>query len=133
MAVMTARINAPMNGGGAPDTPLEWGVAELTLPGQTQSGDRFVLKLFDGGALAGVIDGLGHGDEAAAAAVAAATILEAHPHEPVATLVSRCHQQLQRTRGAVMSLASFDARENTLTWIAVGNVEGVLHYSHGTP
>ena len=30
------------------------------------------------------------------------------------------------TRGAVMTLALFDALEETMTWLGVGNVEGIL-------
>ncbi|MBI4465793.1 MAG: SpoIIE family protein phosphatase, partial [Acidobacteria bacterium] len=35
-------------------------------------------------------------------------------------------ERMQHTRGAVMSLASFSDHYHTLTWLGVGNVEGVL-------
>lgn len=73
-----------------------------------------------------MIDGLGHGDEAATAAASAVDVLAAGAHEPVATLVRRCHEQLLGTRGVVMSLASFNAGDGTMSWLAVGNVEGLL-------
>jgi serine/threonine protein phosphatase PrpC len=105
---------------------IEWGVATLALPGGTESGDLHVVVPFANGVLAAVIDGLGHGGDAAAAArIAAATLVE-HPQESVTALVQRCHRRLQGTRGAVMSLASFTALDGTMTWLAVGNVEGVL-------
>src|SRR5581483_5470340 len=72
------------------------------------------------------IDGLGHGPEAAEAAKAASAILHAHPNQPVVTLFEKCHEGLRRTRGAVMTLASFDARTSSLTWLGVGNVEGIV-------
>ncbi len=105
---------------------IEWGVATLTLPGQTASGDRYVVKPFRGGALVAAVDGLGHGDEAAAAAKTAAAILEMYSPEPVVTLLRRCHERLRMTRGVVLSLASFAARESTMTWLGVGNIEGRL-------
>jgi hypothetical protein len=60
-----------------------------------------------------------------AAAIAVAT-LERHAHEPVTALVERCHERLRATRGVVMSLGALSAREHTLTWLGVGNVDGVL-------
>jgi hypothetical protein len=90
-----------------------------------------VVVPFDGGMLVALIDALGHGPEAEAAARAAVPILQAHAGEPVVTLVQRCHEGLQKTRGAAMSLASFDALAATLTWAGVGNVDAALLRSGG--
>jgi negative regulator of sigma-B (phosphoserine phosphatase) len=38
-------------------------------------------------------------------------------------LLERCHEELRRTRGAVMTLAWFDLEERTMSWTGVGNVE----------
>jgi phosphoserine phosphatase RsbX len=73
-----------------------------------------------------VVDGLGHGDEAALAAARAVRVLEAEPEAPVAELMRYCHEALRQTRGAVLSLASLKAAEHSLTWIGVGNVEGLV-------
>src|SRR5712691_8947347 len=105
---------------------LEWGVAELVLPGQTESGDRYVVTSTPDGSLVAVVDGLGHGAEAAEAAKAAVRSLERHAHEPIIPLIRDCHRSLAGTRGVVMSVAAFDARAETMTWVGVGNVEGVL-------
>ena len=108
---------------------LDWGVASLPLNGQSESGDRHVVHFFPGGVLLAVIDGLGHGYEAAAAANAAELILQAKPQEPVISLVQHCHESLRSTRGVVMSVASFDISRGLLTWLGVGNVRGVLRRS----
>lgn len=108
------------------DRLIEWGVAALTLPGQAESGDRHVVKPFPNGVLVAALDGLGHGDEAAAAARAAVSALEDHGNGGVIPLLSRCHERLRATRGVVMSLASFNALDGTMTWLGVGNVEGRL-------
>src|SRR2546428_101432 len=105
---------------------IQWGVSTITLAGHQVCGDQHMVKLFGDQALVAVVDGLGHGDEAAAAASAAIATLERFASEPVISLVRRCHQQLRKTRGAVMSLASFNGRDNRMTWLGVGNVEGVL-------
>lgn len=105
---------------------IQWHVAGSSLPGEADSGDLHVVQDFPGGVLVGVVDGLGHGKEAAAAARAALEVLAQCPQEGVISLVERCHESLRVTRGAVLSLASLSVKENTMTWTGVGNVEGVL-------
>jgi negative regulator of sigma-B (phosphoserine phosphatase) len=105
---------------------IEWGVASLTLAGEVESGDRHVVKTFPHGVLVAAMDGLGHGGQAAAAANEAVTVLQTVEIESVVSLLKRCHERLRSTRGVVMSLAVFNAVDETMTWIGVGNVEGVL-------
>ena len=105
---------------------IEWGVAELPLAGQVENGDRYVVQPFADGILVAVVDGLGHGHEAAAAAMIATTTLKQSPLEPLTVLFARCHENLRRTRGVVMSVASFRASERTMAWLGVGSVEGML-------
>jgi negative regulator of sigma-B (phosphoserine phosphatase) len=109
-----------------PRSLLDWGVAQVTLQGQTESGDSYLVTTFPNGMLVAVVDGLGHGGEAAAAAKAAIVTVGEHPEEPVIPLLQRCHEALRSTRGVTMSLASFNATYNILTWLGVGNVEGVV-------
>jgi phosphoserine phosphatase RsbX len=103
---------------------IEWGFAGRGL--EESSGDLHVVVSFPGGALVALIDGLGHGPEAAAASLAAAPVLEAHASEPILSLVQRCHDAVRRTRGVVMSLASFRAYDSAMSWVGVGNVGAVL-------
>ncbi len=105
---------------------MEWGAASRPLPGQEVSGDHCVVQSFPAGVLVAVMDGLGHGEEAARAAERAGTVLAADPRGPLPGLVQRCHEALRGTRGAVMSLASLDLTSQAMTWLGVGNVEGVL-------
>ena len=105
---------------------IEWGTASLTMAGEVKSGDKHVVKVLPHGALLAVIDGLGHGEEAEAAANAAVMVLQAAGNESLISLLKRCHEGLRSTRGVVISLASFNAVDETMTWVGVGNVEGVL-------
>lgn len=107
-------------------TLIAWGCAGVPLAKQQVSGDRGMLLSFPGGALAAVIDGLGHGERACEASLEAERVLQRTPEAPVVELVKRCHDELRKTRGAVMSLASFDAAKAQMTWVGVGNVEGIL-------
>ena len=112
----------------------EWWVSSRTLPGGTTSGDRHLVRDTTFGSFLAVVDGIGHGQEAAAAAEIAVRTLEQHIEAPAVTQVNRCHAALRGTRGVVMSLAHFRARERSLTWLGVGNVEGlVLSHDHGKP
>jgi len=106
--------------------PVDWGVAQITLEGETACGDSYLVGAHPDGLLIAVVDGLGHGAEAAAAAQAAVAILGEHLQEPAISLLNRCHEALKPTRGAALSLASFNVTYGTMTWLGVGNVEGVL-------
>lgn len=105
---------------------IELGVAGVPLPGQSTCGDQYVYETFASGVLLAVVDGIGHGPEAAVAAEAACLILRANAADPVIALAERCHNSLRFTRGVVMSLAAFDLKHNLLTWLGIGNVQGVL-------
>lgn len=105
---------------------VEWGVASRALPGEPTSGDLQVVKALPNGVLVAALDGLGHGEEAASAAMAARAILEEHAQEPVIALINRCHQGLRASRGVALSVASFNESQGLVTWMGVGNVQGVL-------
>jgi negative regulator of sigma-B (phosphoserine phosphatase) len=95
-------------------------------PEETECGDMHLIKGVERGVLAAMVDGVGHGRVAAAAARLAVSTLEAHAGKGIVTLFRLCHQSLQGTRGAVINLVSFDGEQNEMMWLGVGNVAGVL-------
>jgi negative regulator of sigma-B (phosphoserine phosphatase) len=105
---------------------LEYGVASVTAADQDESGDRHLVKTIHDGALLAVVDGSGHGREAGRTARLAVETLEAYANEDVVSLFQRCHQRLRSTRGAVMSIASINAAQSTISWAGVGNIEGMI-------
>jgi len=107
-----------------PGSPIAWAWAGRAL--ELESGDLHVVTEFPGGALVGLVDGLGHGAAAAAAARCAAQELEAHASEAMLPLIQRCHAALRGTRGAAMSLAVFRTADSSMTWAGIGNVEAVV-------
>ena len=113
-----------MSGGEEGPELIAWGVAARAL-GEEVSGDAHVVRPFPDGILVGVVDGLGHGPEAATASRLATGVIEAHAGEDVVSLLTRCHRRLQRTRGAAMALASFRPG-GVMTWVGVGGVDAVL-------
>jgi phosphoserine phosphatase RsbX len=117
-----------MSGLSTPTRLLDVGVASTALKGERESGDLHLVRALDGGdsVLVAVVDGLGHGQEAAAAARLAIDTLDRRAVATIPELVQQCHEALIGTRGVVMSVAQFDASRDTMTWIGLGNVAGVL-------
>ena len=105
---------------------LEYGAASVTAPDQEESGDRHLVKTIHDGALLAVVDGSGHGKDASGPARLAVETLESHADEDVVSLLQRCHENLRSTRGAVISIASINTAQSTLTWAGVGNIEGMI-------
>ena len=105
---------------------IDWGMASRAIEGETESGDRCLVKPLENGALLAAADGLGHGAEAALAADLAVRTVEARARRPLLEIVEACHRALLRTRGAALSLALWNAERREVTWIGVGNVEGIL-------
>ena len=108
------------------DRSIEWGFAGVPIRGETVSGDSHIVKPVPAGFLIAAVDGLGHGHEAAAASRIAVTTLETYAGEPVIMLARRCHEALKGTRGVVMSIAKLNFDNNMMTWLGVGNIEGLL-------
>src|SRR3989442_13887102 len=100
---------------------IEWGVATLALPGEAQSGDLHLVKPVGSAVLVAVVDGLGHGAEAATAAQAAVAALERHATESPVPLIQRCHRALQGTRGRGRSVAGVPRPQRPATWARGGN------------
>ena len=105
---------------------IDWAVAGRAMPGEKASGDRELVLAESDRTLIAVVDALGHGQEASDAADRALSLLAKNADESVIALLRLCHAGLHGRRGVVMSLASYRPRDSTLTWLSVGNVEGVL-------
>jgi serine/threonine protein phosphatase PrpC len=105
---------------------IDYAFAGSTHSGESESGDLHLVCEADAGVLVAVIDGLGHGSEAALAARTAVAALRRYIGEPLVSLVKRCHEEMKATRGAVLGMAWFGLKDNTISLIGVGNVAGVL-------
>jgi hypothetical protein len=90
------------------------------------SGDAAVVVVGADRTLLSVIDGLGHGPEAAEASDIAAALLRENASEPLEPLLVLCHHALRKTRGVAITMAAVDHADGGLQWLGVGNVEGVL-------
>jgi len=113
------------------DSLIEWSVAMRAFSDQDESGDGYLVESHPDGVLVVVVDGLGHGSKAAAVTKVAIAALKGHANETIDALFERCHRKLAGTRGVVMSLASFSARDGAMIWGGVGNVTGLLLRADG--
>lgn len=105
-----------------PDQIVEWSIAVQVREGEDMSGDHYLIWRVSNRVLIAVVDGIGHGPEAARASRMAVSVLEAHAEESLVSLFALCHKELRNTRGVVMSMAAFDGTDDSMAWLGVGNV-----------
>lgn len=101
---------------------VDHAAAGRPIAGQLVSGDLAVHVPRPAGSLLAVVDGLGHGSEAHAAAELARDVIEGTAGDPLDAVVRTAHQALVRTRGVAMTLAEADC-DGQMRWLGVGNVE----------
>jgi anti-sigma regulatory factor (Ser/Thr protein kinase) len=118
---------------GTPPEPcgIEVGALCVPLAGEDACGDGWAASCDLDGATLLAVDGLGHGPEAAKAAVAAVEALERQPAGPSAEVVQRAHEALRITRGAALSVARIDYPASTLRFAGIGNVAGMVVSDEG--
>lgn len=108
--------------GGPPSrgTDFALGGLSLPLPGQTACGDAWGA-LREGPVLrVTVVDGLGHGEEAAAASSRAVAVFRERATSTPAQVVDFAHAELRSTRGAAMAVV--ELRPGTVRFAGVGNI-----------
>ncbi len=105
--------------------PLSFGIATRAYRHLDFNGDSFVIKRWGTSALIALIDGLGHGQFAHHAALAAREYIENHYDQPLEALFRGTGRACRATRGVVMAIALFDwgAEPITLTFSSIGNIE----------
>jgi serine phosphatase RsbU (regulator of sigma subunit) len=109
------------------EQPVAIAVAARPYPGETVSGDAWQVDWDGAVCRITVVDGLGHGSQAAAAAMAAVAALAVEPALNPVDAVHCCHDALKGTRGAALLVASIDLSRAQLTVAGAGNVEGRLY------
>lgn len=102
--------------------PPRVGAVTRPKPGYEQNGDAFLVEHGRDQTLVGVIDGLGHGEEARRASSAAQEYVRRHSSEPIADLFTGVERACRPTRGVVMALARFDWPDDHVTVGSVGNI-----------
>jgi negative regulator of sigma-B (phosphoserine phosphatase) len=93
----------------------------LTLK-EAECGDTGVIKEFDGRCFLALVDGLGHGREAHAVALAAQAYLEQNYCEKPVDVMQGLHAYLKGTRGAVAAVCRLNTETGELFYVGVGNI-----------
>ncbi|OEZ96898.1 SpoIIE family protein phosphatase [Duganella phyllosphaerae] len=110
----------------SPELHLASGGISLPLAGETANGDAWaVVNLRQHTALL-MVDGLGHGPEAAKAAAAAIATLALQPGLRPAEQVQVCHEALRNTRGAALALGLLDPAAGQLHFTGIGNISACV-------
>ena len=110
---------------------LDVGISKRSLAAEQECGDAYLVRAGPFSVLLAVVDGIGHGPEAAAAAQAAIDVLSSHDTAPLEWLMDQCHLAVRESRGLTMGIARIETGESSLTWVGVGNVQGVLLHAAG--
>jgi anti-sigma regulatory factor (Ser/Thr protein kinase) len=105
-----------------PETELEVGAVCLPVKGEEVPGDGWRLEALGDYRTIMVMDGLGHGPNAARAARAATEAFAAHPAATPAALMQISHGALAATRGAAGAAARFSPSKKHGSFAGVGNI-----------
>ena len=96
------------------------------MPGQTTCGDACDALDAESGRTLIVADGLGHGPEAATAAVEAIRLFRRHQARPIVEILEYLHAGLRPTRGAALAIARFEPSARKLCYGGIGNISAAV-------
>ena len=129
-----ARIDGPQPpAADAPAPRVRSGGFSLAMRGEEESGDGWAELTGAGWHRVIVVDGVGHGPDAARATSEAIRVFEAQPAAPFGDLLLALHARLHGTRGAAIALADLDPGKATVHFAGVGNIAGAIVTADGQP
>jgi anti-sigma regulatory factor (Ser/Thr protein kinase) len=102
------------------------GVAIAPYPGERVCGDNWSWSASSNGPTIMLVDGSGHGVEAARAAeIAVRTFLD-NAEAACEVVVERIHRALAPTRGGAVAVARIDAAAHLVRFVGLGNITAVV-------
>ena len=116
------------NGNGKATRPpsMEVGAVWLAKPGEEISGDGYAVHHQRDRSLYVVVDGLGHGPDAAAVARESLDVFRERVTLNPAAIVELMHRALRSTRGGAVAVAEIDLCQKVVRFAGVGNISGVI-------
>lgn len=100
------------------------GIVCVPLHGEEECGDAWAIDVTPGRVAALLVDGLGHGGDAAVAALRAMHVFRGAPANDPELMLAEMHVALRRTRGAALSVSVVAQGRRTVRFCGVGNVDG---------
>ena len=101
---------------------MEHGTISVPATGESYKGDRYVILEYDQKVFLSVIDGLGHGEEAAKSAEEIKDYFLDNYKDPLTSLLKGAHKNLRSLRGGVVGLAKIDLQKSTFKCAGAGNI-----------
>jgi anti-sigma regulatory factor (Ser/Thr protein kinase) len=111
---------------GEPIAVPRTGAVSVPKPGEQVCGDSWSVSCGPEGPTLLLVDGLGHGPDAAEAAVEAVRLFHRFGAHRLPALLDYIHGGLRATRGAAVSLARLEESSRKIIFAGIGNVAGVL-------
>jgi anti-sigma regulatory factor (Ser/Thr protein kinase) len=126
--ILAARVFAVSERAAPRDQLLDVGAVCLPIDGETACGDGWAVVQSADRAVILLVDGLGHGPNAAVAADTALASFRAASGGTPAELVATLHQSLRATRGAALAVAEVTPAVDgaTIRYCGVGNTVAML-------
>jgi anti-sigma regulatory factor (Ser/Thr protein kinase) len=119
---IVARVLAPHNAPIRNHQSLDIGVINVAMPGQDVCGDSWFVSQNAKRAVLMVVDGLGHGPFAEEAANEAVKSIKEDCSLGVTEMLSKVHNSLRSTRGAVLAAATVDLEKGDVKYAGIGNI-----------
>jgi anti-sigma regulatory factor (Ser/Thr protein kinase) len=107
-------------------TVFDVGGVSVPYPGALVCGDAWRVHQSGQRASLLVCDGLGHGEGAAAAALAVIEAFEVRPDDAAAAILERAHRAAHATRGAAATIVQVDLAAREATVAGIGNVAAFI-------
>jgi anti-sigma regulatory factor (Ser/Thr protein kinase) len=105
---------------------LQLGVTQHSLHNDPACGDVWGLAISESRISVLMIDGLGHGPDAEAAAMSGASAFHRQPFMSPALQLDEMHHEMRGTRGGAVAVTQFDWHRDRLDFIGIGNIGATL-------
>ena len=106
---------------------LEVGAVAVPVRGEVVCGDGYAVHQEADFSSIMVVDGLGHGPDAAACAAAAKDAFLETAREDPSEIFAALHASLRALRGAAAVVARFEPRQRVIRYYGIGNIAGLVY------
>jgi len=109
-----------------PTSRIDFGVSCLPMAGEEICGDGWAHEALADSTVCMVVDGLGHGPQAAHAADEAVATLREHKMKSPAEIMEKIHGVLRSTRGAALAIGQIHHDDQVFRFCGLGNISGSI-------
>ena len=103
-------------------TKLDYFLAKRPLINENACGDTGIIKEFDDKVFIGIIDVLGHGEEAHELAMICMDFMEKNYRQDLIETMEGLHEHIKGSRGAVAGFCLLGLKTGDLEYVGLGNI-----------